>query len=128
MIVRTFHPTKLDPTHKSAGTLKLAPWELRFAPHQLPVFLFYRYNKLLEPAERYGRRRGLFTGLGTGFSWVLTYSLNAIGLAYGTRLVLADMALETDERTYQVGDILSVSFKIVEVLVYTLLVTICFWL
>nr|QCO93568.1 ATP-binding cassette subfamily B member 2 [Chilo suppressalis] len=45
-----------------------------------------KYRKLLEPAEQYGRKRGIYTGLGTGFNWILTYSLNAIGLAYGTRL------------------------------------------
>ncbi|XP_073952681.1 multidrug resistance protein homolog 49-like [Choristoneura fumiferana] len=70
-----------------------------------------RYKNLLEPAERYGRRRGLFTGLGTGFNWVLTYSLNAIGLTYGTRLVLRDLLVETDERKYVVGEIFSILFS-----------------
>lgn len=68
-----------------------------------------RYKRLLEPAERYGRKRGLYTGLGTGFNWVLTYSLNAIGLTYGTRLVLQDFDKPSDERKYLVGIVFSVS-------------------
>ncbi|GBP95555.1 Multidrug resistance protein homolog 49 [Eumeta japonica] len=68
-----------------------------------------RYKHLLEPAERYGRHRSIYTGIGTGFSWVLTYSLNTIGLAYGTRLVVNDLYLPVDQRRYVVGDILSLS-------------------
>ncbi|XP_063837633.1 multidrug resistance protein homolog 49-like [Ostrinia nubilalis] len=71
-----------------------------------------RYQRLLEPAERYGRKRGLYTGLGNGFNWVLTFSLNAIGLAYGTRLVLQDMDKPSDERKYAVGVIFSILFSV----------------
>lgn len=71
-------------------------------------FLF-RYRRLLEPAERYGCKRGLYTGLGTGFNWVLTYCIITIGLIYGTRLVMSDMTKPTDERRYIVGNIFSVS-------------------
>ncbi|KAI5641363.1 ABC transporter transmembrane region domain-containing protein [Phthorimaea operculella] len=69
-----------------------------------------RYRKLLEPAEQYGRRRGLYSGLGNGFNWVLTYSLNAIGLVYGTRLVLDDDLLPEAERRYRMGTMFSVVF------------------
>ncbi|XP_013189257.1 multidrug resistance protein homolog 49 [Amyelois transitella] len=71
-----------------------------------------KYKELLEPAERYGRRRGVCTGLGNGFNWVLTYSLNAIGLVYGTRLVLQDMDKPADERKYLVGVVFSILFSI----------------
>ncbi|XP_039763141.1 multidrug resistance protein homolog 49-like [Pararge aegeria] len=71
-----------------------------------------RYRRLLEPAERYGKKRGLYTGLGTGFNWVLTYSLNAIGLTYGTRLVLLDLDKPTDERKYLVGILFSILFSV----------------
>ncbi|CAG4929505.1 unnamed protein product [Parnassius apollo] len=71
-----------------------------------------RYRRLLEPAERYGRKRGLYTGLGNGFSWVLTYSLNAIGLTYGARLVLSDWEKPTDERKYLVGVVFSIWFSV----------------
>ncbi|KAI8430777.1 hypothetical protein MSG28_000939 [Choristoneura fumiferana] len=70
-----------------------------------------KYKKLLEPAERYGRRRGLFTGLGTGFNWVLTYTLNAIAVTYGTRLVLQDLDKEPEEQRYVVGKIFSIMFS-----------------
>ncbi|CAG9136478.1 unnamed protein product [Plutella xylostella] len=70
-----------------------------------------RYRRLLEPAESYSRKRGLYTGIGTGLNWVLTYSLNAIGLAYGTRLVLDDMVKPAEERRYEVGSIISIMFS-----------------
>lgn len=71
-----------------------------------------KYKKLLEPAERYGRERGLYTGLGTGFNWILTYSLNAIGLTYGTRLVLQDFDKPSDEKKYLVGVVFSILFSV----------------
>ncbi|CAK1588202.1 unnamed protein product [Parnassius mnemosyne] len=71
-----------------------------------------RYRRLLEPAERYGRKRGLYTGLGNGFNWVLTYSLNAIGLTYGARLILSDWEKPTDERKYLVGVVFSILFSV----------------
>ncbi|XP_059046316.1 multidrug resistance protein homolog 49-like [Achroia grisella] len=71
-----------------------------------------RYRRLLEPAERYGRKRGLYTGLGTGFNWVLTYSLNAIGLTYGTRLVIQDKDKDIDDRIYVVGVIFSIMYSV----------------
>ncbi|XP_045458095.1 multidrug resistance protein homolog 49-like [Melitaea cinxia] len=71
-----------------------------------------RYRRLLEPAELYGRKRGLYTGLGTGFNWVLTYSLNAIGLTYGARLVLMDFDKPTDEKKYLVGTVFSILFSL----------------
>ncbi|XP_041987757.1 multidrug resistance protein homolog 49-like [Aricia agestis] len=69
-----------------------------------------RYRRLLLPAESYGRKRGMYTGLGTGFNWVLSYSLNAIGLTYGTRLVLIDYDVPDDERKYVVGVVFSILF------------------
>ncbi|XP_053623630.1 multidrug resistance protein homolog 49-like [Plodia interpunctella] len=71
-----------------------------------------KYKQLLEPAERFGRRKGLYTGLGNGFNWVLTYSLNAIGLTYGTRLVLQDLDKPSDEKKYLVGVVFSILFSI----------------
>ncbi|KAL4704734.1 hypothetical protein ACJJTC_006512, partial [Scirpophaga incertulas] len=71
-----------------------------------------RYRKLLEPAERYGRKRGLYTGMGTGFNWILTYALNAIGLTYGTRLVLRDFDKPSDEKVYVVGVVFSILFGV----------------
>ncbi|XP_048004619.1 multidrug resistance protein homolog 49-like [Leguminivora glycinivorella] len=70
-----------------------------------------RYKKLLAPAERYGRKRGLYTGLGTGFNWVLTYSLNAIGLSYGTRLIIRDID-SSDPTRYVMGKMFSIMFGV----------------
>ncbi|KAJ8737704.1 hypothetical protein PYW08_000299 [Mythimna loreyi] len=71
-----------------------------------------RYTKLLQPAEKQGRRRGLYTGLGNGFNWVLTYSLNAIGFTYGTRLVFQDWDSPDSERKYLVGVVYSILFSV----------------
>ncbi|XP_030031864.2 multidrug resistance protein homolog 49 [Manduca sexta] len=71
-----------------------------------------RYKDLLMPAETYGRKRGLYSGLGNGFNWVLTYSLNAIGLTYGTRLVLLDLDKPDEERNYVTGVVFSILFLI----------------
>lgn len=75
------------------------------------ISIIPRYRRLLEPAEEYGRKRGLYTGLGNGFNWVLTYSLNAIGLTYGTRLALSDFDNHADDRQYTVGEVFSVSLS-----------------
>ncbi|XP_022832765.1 multidrug resistance protein homolog 49-like [Spodoptera litura] len=71
-----------------------------------------RYTKLLQPAEKQGRKRGLYTGLGNGFNWVLTYSLNAIGFTYGTRLVFMDWDSPESERKYLVGVVYSILFSV----------------
>ncbi|KAJ0183787.1 hypothetical protein K1T71_000210 [Dendrolimus kikuchii] len=71
-----------------------------------------RYKRLLEPAQDFGRKRGLYTGLGNGFNWVLTYSLNAIGFTYGTRLVLIDFDKDADNRKYLVGVVYSILFSV----------------
>ncbi|KAH9637264.1 hypothetical protein HF086_006908 [Spodoptera exigua] len=71
-----------------------------------------RYTKLLQPAEKQGRKRGLYTGLGNGFNWVLTYSLNAIGFTYGTRLVFMDWDSPEGERKYLVGVVYSILFSV----------------
>ncbi|XP_028035436.1 multidrug resistance protein homolog 49-like [Bombyx mandarina] len=71
-----------------------------------------RYRRLLEPAEEFGRKRGLFTGLGNGFNWVLTYSLNAIGFSYGTRLVVNDFDTDSNLRQYPVGAVYSILFSV----------------
>lgn len=68
----------------------------------------YRYRNLLQPAERFGRKRGLYTGLGSGFNCMLTNSLTTIALIYGTRLVVEDFAKPTDEKTYKAGNIFTV--------------------
>ncbi|KAF9804799.1 hypothetical protein SFRURICE_007702 [Spodoptera frugiperda] len=71
-----------------------------------------KYRTLLEPAEKYGRKRGIYTGVGNGFNWVLTYCLNAIGLVYGIRLVLEDRDKSEEERRYVVGVVFSVLFNV----------------
>ncbi|KPJ16025.1 Multidrug resistance protein 1 [Papilio machaon] len=65
------------------------------------------YLSLLLPAENAGRWRGLLTGVGTGVHWLLTYGMNGICLAYGTRLVLADFDRPTEHRKYVIGVLFS---------------------
>ncbi|XP_048489395.1 multidrug resistance protein homolog 49 [Plutella xylostella] len=71
-----------------------------------------RYKGLLEPAETYGCKRGLYNGLGTGFNWLLTFTVNSIGLAYGTRLVMNDVLKPPEERDYIVGNVFSILFSV----------------
>ncbi|XP_063890908.1 multidrug resistance protein homolog 49 [Helicoverpa armigera] len=71
-----------------------------------------KYRSLLDPAEKYGRKRGLYTGIGNGFNWVLTYCLNSIGLVYGIRLVLDDRERPDEERRYVVGVVFSILFNV----------------
>ncbi|XP_013173168.1 PREDICTED: multidrug resistance protein homolog 49-like [Papilio xuthus] len=71
-----------------------------------------RYLALLQPAENAGRRRGLLTGVGTGVHWLLTYGMDGICLAYGARLVLADLDRPADHRKYVIGVLFSILFNV----------------
>ncbi|CAB3235159.1 unnamed protein product [Arctia plantaginis] len=70
-----------------------------------------KYSRLLQPAEKQGRKRGLYSGLGNGFNWILTYSLNTIGLMYGTRLIVQSFDKDADDNRYVVGVVFSILFN-----------------
>uniref|UniRef100_A0A1A9X3Q1 ABC-type xenobiotic transporter n=1 Tax=Glossina brevipalpis TaxID=37001 RepID=A0A1A9X3Q1_9MUSC len=49
-----------------------------------------RFTNLLKPAEDMGRKRGLYSGIGSCVMWFLIYSGYALAMWYGVNLVLSD--------------------------------------
>lgn len=47
-----------------------------------------RYSDRLQAAERNGNRKGLFTGLGIGVMWLITYCAYGVALWYGAQMVV----------------------------------------
>lgn len=58
-----------------------------------------RYSNRLSAAEQNGSRKGLFTGLGIGIMWLITYCVYAIALWYGARLIVDSRENEFREYT-----------------------------
>nr|CAD7404336.1 unnamed protein product [Timema poppensis] len=55
-----------------------------------------RYTKMLGPAQVTGIKRGLFSGLGGGVMWFITYCSYAIAFWYGVELILDSRYIEPD--------------------------------
>lgn len=68
-----------------------------------------RYSERLKPAEENGNKKGLFTGLGIGVMWLITYCAYGIALWYGAALIVDDR--EKDYREYTPNTIVIVSGK-----------------
>lgn len=58
-----------------------------------------RYGSRLKAAEQNGNRKGLFTGLGIGVMWLITYILYGIALWYGAGLIVDSREEEYREYT-----------------------------
>ncbi|VVD04759.1 unnamed protein product [Leptidea sinapis] len=69
-----------------------------------------RYEESLHDASLASRRRCVWVGIGSGVGWLLTYGLNAIVFAYGTALLVDDMPLPAEERTYNPGSMVMILF------------------
>ena len=63
--------------------------------------LYFRYNSRLDGAKQVGIKRGLASGLGSGFVWIVIFGAYGLAFWYGTQLVLNE--------GYDPGDILQVS-------------------
>ncbi|XP_047513373.1 multidrug resistance protein homolog 49-like [Pieris napi] len=68
------------------------------------------YKSALHFASASTHKRCLWTGAGSGLSWLLTYVLNSIVFAYGTVLCVRDMGVPDDERIYHPGVMVTVLF------------------
>lgn len=66
-----------------------------------------RYSERLAAAERNGNKKGLFTGLGIGVMWLITYCAYGIALWYGAEMVVDDR--EKEHREYTPNTIVIVS-------------------
>lgn len=49
-----------------------------------------RYAKRLIPAQKAGKRKGAFSGLGEGLLRMFSYSINSLAFWYGVTLILED--------------------------------------
>ncbi|XP_055687209.1 multidrug resistance protein homolog 65 [Lutzomyia longipalpis] len=58
-----------------------------------------RYAKRLKPAQKAGRRKGAFSGLGEGLLRMFSYSINSLAFWYGVTLILEDRGKEVKEYT-----------------------------
>ena len=75
--------------------------------HSPPLSL--RYTSSLAAASGHARARGVWSGVGLGLGWLLTYALNAIVFAYGAILCVRDMDLPVEEQAYHPGVMVTVS-------------------
>lgn len=58
-----------------------------------------RYATMLQPAQRAGIKKGLFSGVGEAVMRMMFYASNALAYWYGVGLVLADRDKEIKEYT-----------------------------
>lgn len=49
-----------------------------------------RYEHRLKPAEKNGKKKGIFSGIGGGLMWFIIYCCYALAFWYGISLILAD--------------------------------------
>ncbi|KAH8277612.1 hypothetical protein KR018_002116 [Drosophila ironensis] len=70
-----------------------------------------RYGKLLIPAERTGRKKGLYSGLGNAISWLIIYLCMALAIWYGVTLILDERDLP--ERVYTPAVLVIVLFAVI---------------
>ncbi|CAG5040909.1 unnamed protein product [Parnassius apollo] len=47
-----------------------------------------RYSVRLEPAKKTGTRKGMYSGMGSGFMWLIIYMTYALAFWYGVELIL----------------------------------------
>lgn len=70
-----------------------------------------RYGKLLIPAEKTGRKKGLYSGLGNAISWLIIYLCMALAIWYGVTLILDERDLP--DRVYTPAVLVIVLFAVI---------------
>ncbi|KAL0879462.1 hypothetical protein ABMA27_003213 [Loxostege sticticalis] len=58
-----------------------------------------RYSKRLEPAKKMGTKKGIYSGLGSGFMWFIIYATYALSFWFGVGLILDSRHEEEPEYT-----------------------------
>lgn len=66
------------------------------------------FTERLKAAEKNGKRKGLFTGLGIGVMWLFTYSAYGVALWYGGLLAVDD--IDSEPRTITPNTIIVILF------------------
>lgn len=66
-----------------------------------------RYSDRLRSAEENGNKKGLFTGLGIGIMWLITYCVYGVALWYGAGLIVDSR--EEEHREYTPNTLIIVS-------------------
>ncbi|XP_030388573.1 multidrug resistance protein homolog 49 isoform X2 [Scaptodrosophila lebanonensis] len=70
-----------------------------------------RFSKLLGPAEETGRKKGLYSGIGSAVMWFIIFACNGLAMWYGITLILDDRGEEV--RTYTPAVLVIVLFGII---------------
>ncbi|XP_017054076.1 multidrug resistance protein homolog 49 [Drosophila ficusphila] len=70
-----------------------------------------RFAKLLIPAEKTGRKKGLYSGMGNALSWLIIYLCMALAIWYGVTLILDQRDLA--DRTYTPAVLVIVLFAVI---------------
>lgn len=73
-----------------------------------------RFKKNLTPAEKNGKRKGFFSGLGNFLMWLIIYGVYALAFWYGIVLILEDRDKEIKEYTPAVLVIVSKNFPLIK--------------
>lgn len=70
-----------------------------------------RYKKNLLPAEKNGKKKGLFSGLGGFIMWLIIYAVYALAFWYGISLILEDRDKVEENRQYTPATLIIVGFS-----------------
>lgn len=71
---------------------------------------FNRYSDKLRDAQKAGKRKGIFSGMGEGILRFFFYVCNAIAFWYGVSLILDDRDKPREEKEYTPAVLMIVSF------------------
>jgi ATP-binding cassette subfamily B (MDR/TAP) protein 1 len=58
-----------------------------------------RYSSLLQPAEKNGKKKGVYSGIGGGLMWFIVYCCYALAFWYGITLIINDREVEEKDYT-----------------------------
>lgn len=71
---------------------------------------FERYSTKLQEAQRIGKRKGMFSGIGEGVGRFFFFAFNALAFWYGVILILDDREKPDEEKEYTPAVLMIVSF------------------
>lgn len=72
---------------------------------------FTRYSARLQDAQKAGKRKGIFSGIGEGILRFFFYVCNAVAFWYGVSLILDDRDKPAEQREYTPAVLMIVSIR-----------------